>query len=524
MTKKLWIIGAIGAGLLGVYLLSDESNMASAASSLNSSPVDKRKSQHHYGERTSLIEVKQALTTSALDGSSSLDLDAVLNATPFDQQNVAENPFDTFDGYYPYDLTAVTPQPKVDAANNSKPIINLSVEQQLQTIIYGWELTQNKPISNSLSLNQLFEDPDGDLLTTRIWLENANGLQVLNQGQIVVQGAPEEIDQTTYLAVAARDNHHGEEDYAWVTTRFELPVVKEEQNNTDHPLVGDIVYRLETTQNLGGIAYAYEVVYCEAFQFENEEVYFAASNNKRLCPEKGALKKVGHYKISDDSLIVSANGARQIWTTKKVYPSQVHKETQNYFTTVFDGKQFESYTMQKNKQSMEKRINAPTGRYLYQISFFDYLLPRPNGDYLVAEIGNYIYHHGTQVIGPHGESIDSDLNLRTYNPNLYCADVAIWYGSHVIAGQGDYQVDIISDPNPYDPTYLIDCYEYISNPTTRQQSLAFDLSYSPYDELLDGEVYSYILRPKPELADRVEEFKINMIYHNPKPPRSSNKK
>lgn len=241
-------------------------------------------------------------------------------------------------------------------------------------------------------------------------------------------------------------------------------------------------------------------------------------------PEKGALKKVGHYKISDDSLIVSANGARQIWTTKKVYPSQVHKETQNYFTTVFDGKQFESYTMQKNKQSMEKRINAPTGRYLYQISFFDYLLPRPNGDYLVAEIGNYIYHHGTQVIGPHGESIDSDLNLRTYNPNLYCADVAIWYGSHIIAGQGDYQVDIISDPNPYDPTYLIDCYEYISNPTTRQQSLAFDLSYSPYDELLDGEVYSYILRPKPELADRVEEFKINMIYHIPKPLRSSNKK
>ncbi|MCV5640967.1 hypothetical protein OFN49_39380, partial [Escherichia coli] len=63
--------------------------MASAASSLNSAPVDKRNRQHHYGERTSLIEVKQALTTSALDGSSSLDLDAVLNATPFDQQNVA---------------------------------------------------------------------------------------------------------------------------------------------------------------------------------------------------------------------------------------------------------------------------------------------------------------------------------------------------------------------------------------------------------------------------------------------------
>ena len=516
MTKKYWIAGALGVCLMASYWLSDEQTAAAAA---NIEPaqngLDKRKTSQ--GERTSLIEVKQALTSSVLERNNDLAFEKALESTLSDQSEQVQDAFGSSVVNYSGDLTQtyVSSNANNDATNNGKPIINLAVEQQLQTIIFGWELTQNKPISNSLSLNQLFEDPDGDLLTTRIWLENANGLQVLNQGQIVVQGAPEEIDQTTYLAVAARDNHHGEEDYAWVTTRFELPVVKEEQNNTDHPLVGDIVYRLETTQNLGGIAYAYEVVYCEAFQFENEEVYFAASNNKRLCPEKGALKKVGYYKISDDSLIVSANGARQIWTTKKVYPSQVHKETQNYFTTVFDGKQFESYTMQKNKQSMEKRINAPTGRYLYQISFFDYLLPRPNGDYLVAEIGNYIYHHGTQVVGPHGESIDSDLNLRTYNPNLYCADVAIWYGSHVIAGQGDYQVDIISDPNPYDPTYLIDCYEYISNPTTRQQSLAFDLSYSPYDELLDGEVYSYILRPLPQYANSVEELKMNMIYYEP---------
>ncbi|HHX8479618.1 TPA: hypothetical protein ACVO3A_001258 [Vibrio diabolicus] len=516
ISKKFWIIGAICVGLLGVYCMSDETSLASAANSSDSTSQSTTRTHRQY-ERTSLVEVKQALTGSALENAHTKDGNDAFNSAILGQPGPITNPFHTTEdgSFYDSSLGYEDSRSKEDPSENNKPIINLTVEQQLQTIIYAWELNQNSPISYSLNLNQLFEDPDGDLLTTRIWLENANGLRVLNQGQMMVLGAPENIKTTTYLAVAARDDYHGDSDHAWVTTRFELPVVTPGHNDMEHPLIGDTVYRLETTQNLGGTAYAYEVVYCEAFQFEDDEVRYAASNNKHQCPEKGDLKKVGEYKISDDSLIVYVHGVRQIWTTKKVYASQVHEETQNYFTTVFDGKQFESYTMQKNKQSMEKRINAPTGRYLRQISFFDYLLPLPSGGYLVAEAGNYIYHYGTKVVGPHGESLESDLNLRTYGPNLYCSDVAIWYHSHVIAGQGDYQIDIISDPNPDDPTYQIDCHEFISAPATGQQSLSFDLNYSPYDELLDGEVYSYILRPKPELADRVEEFKINMIYHAP---------
>ncbi|HHF3175550.1 TPA: hypothetical protein ACPJ17_004339 [Vibrio alginolyticus] len=516
MNKKLWIIGAVCVGLFGIYFISNKHNLASVKDSSDNADKSTQQAHRQY-ERTSLVEVKQALTGSALDRTPKKTGDDAFNSALLGQPGPVTNPFHTTEDntFYESALGDKNSRPQEDPSENNKPIINLTVEQQLQTIIYAWELKQNSPVSYSLNLNQLFEDPDGDLLTTQIWLENANGLRVLNQGQMMVQGAPEEIKTTTYLAVAARDDYHGNSDHAWVTTRFELPVITPDQNDTEHSLVGDVVYRLETTQNLAGIAYAYEVVYCEAFQFEGGEVSYAASHNKRQCPEKGDLKKVGKYKISDDSLIVYVQGVRQIWTIKKEYPSQVHEDTRNYFTTVFDGKQFESYTMQKNKQSMEKRINAPTGRYLRQISFFDYLLPLPSGGYLVAEAGNYIYHYGTKVVGPHGESIESDFNLHTYGPNLYCSDVAIWYHSHVIAGQGDYQIDIISDPNPDDPTYQIDCHEFISTPATGQQSLSFDLNYSPYDELLDGEVYSYILRPKPELADRVEEFKINMIYHAP---------
>ncbi len=348
ISKKFWIIGAICVGLLGVYCMSDETSLASAANSSDSTSQSTTRTHRQY-ERTSLVEVKQALTGSALENAHKKDGDDAFNSAILGQPGPITNPFHTTEdgSFYDSSLGYEDSRSKEDPSENNKPIINLTVEQQLQTIIYAWELNQNSPISYSLNLNQLFEDPDGDLLTTRIWLENANGLRVLNQGQMMVLGAPENIKTTTYLAVAARDDYHGDSDHAWVTTRFELPVVTPSHNDTEHPLIGDIVYRLETTQNLGGTAYAYEVVYCEAFQFEDDEVRYAASNNKHQCPEKGDLKKVGEYKISDDSLIVYVHGVRQIWTTKKVYASQVHKETQNYFTTVFDGKQFESYTMQK---------------------------------------------------------------------------------------------------------------------------------------------------------------------------------
>ena len=38
---------------------------------------------------------------------------------------------------------------------------------------------------------------------------------------------------------------------------------------------------------------------------------------------------------------------------------------------------------------------------------------------------------------------------------------------------------------------------------------------TPYDEFVDGGIYSYILKPKPEYAHLVEEFKVNLIYHAP---------
>lgn len=510
---------ACGTCLLGAYWLSDESHLATAAQAVQTANHSTT-AKVQYGEPSSLVEVKQALTTSTLETSNVPATEHAFSDGLDKQQRLADSHDTAMMGNSAKRLTQTygEPRPKTDATDNGKPIINLSIEQQLQTIIYGWELTQNSPINYSLSLEQLFEDPEGDLLTTRIWLESANGLNVLNQGQIMLQGAPEQTDTTTYLAVSARDDYHGEDDHAWVTTRFELPMVIEKQNDTEHPLIGDIVYRLETTQQLNGIAYTYEVVYCEAFQFVDGEVLYASSNNMRLCPENSALKKVGSYHISDDSLIVSANDARQIWTTKKVYSSQVHQDTQNYFTTVYDGKQFESYTMQKNKRAMETRLNVTTGEHKFQMVMFDYLFPITGKGYVLGVAGNYIYDYS--ALGESEfEGMDSDLNMKIETQDLYCDHLHQFWYSSILAGPGEFTDIVSSSVDPFNPDIPLHCGEWY-DPNWQRTYTYFGLEYQDYDIFQQGEVYSYVLKPHPQFADRVEELKINLIYHQPKAIKS----
>ncbi|MGR5134687.1 hypothetical protein [Vibrio alfacsensis] len=513
MTKRYWIFGALSAGLLGAYWQSNESHLTSAAHTVQS--ADKTVTTAQYGKRSSLVEVKQALTASSLEKSNSLAIEHAFDDVA-DRARLADHNDPTVTDNTAMSLTQTygEPRPNADTTDNGKPIINLSVEQQLQTIIYAWELSQNSPINYSLSLDQLFEDPEGDLLTTRIWLESANGLNVLNQGQVMVQGAPKQSETITYLAASARDDYHGEDDHAWVTTRFELPAVLDEKNNTEHPLIGDVVYRLETTQLLGGVAYTYEVVYCEAFQFIEGEVFYAAANNRRTCPENTALTKVGSYQISDDSLIVSANGSRQIWTTKKIYPSQVHKGTDNYFTTVYNGNQFESYTLQKNKRAMETRLNVTTGEHKFQMVMFDYLFPITGKGYVLGVAGNYIYDYS--ALGESEfEGMDSDLNMKIETQDLYCDNLHQFWYSSILAGPGEF-TDIISSSNdPFNPDIPLHCGEWY-DPNWQRTYTYFGLEYQDYDIFQEGEVYSYVLKPHPQFADRVEEFKINLIYHRPK--------
>ncbi len=196
MTKRYWIAAAFGLALMNYWLFDEIANASQSIVKQTHSQLAMQNTA--ASERHSVIEVKQTLTTEILERANSLAFEKALDMTSLENSDLTQDELETLESNGSLQLTQtnVDNNPYQNAAENRKPNINLAVAQQLQTIIYGWELTQSNPVNYSLSLEQLFEDPEGDLLTTRIWLENANGLSVRNQGQIILQGAPQATDQT----------------------------------------------------------------------------------------------------------------------------------------------------------------------------------------------------------------------------------------------------------------------------------------------------------------------------------------
>lgn len=442
----------------------------------------------------------------------------------FDAANVHASPLNQeqknseqalLDAFEPNSTTVIvsTDDNNDGTGQNRKPELNQQIHQQLQTVIYSWQLTQGSPISYELNLNQLFSDPDDDFLTTRIDL-SASGLSISNNGALLIQGTPELQTELSRLTVSVRDSYHGDDQQAWVSAHFSLPEVEASTEEQEHPLIGDIVYRLESAKQHAGVSYNYEVVFCEAFKFINDVVYYAKSTAKTSCPNENQLRDIGHYQINGNQLIISSNEssfhAQQVWDLKKEYSSVQQKGVTNYFTTIYDGEKYESYTLQKSKAAMEAKINIHTGQYEYQSATFDYLILTPKQEYLLVYAGNYIYQR--ENIGSNGEFMDSDLNIHGYDISLNCQYVGPFFQSSVMAGKGNYDIDIVSSSTHPENTYSFHCGEFPSN---QRFSLFTDLTYSPYDEFIDGNVYSYIFRPKPEYAHLYEELKMNFVYHSP---------
>jgi len=407
----------------------------------------------------------------------------------------------------------------IDGEQNSRPEVNQNVLQKLQSIVNQWVLIAGAPTRYHLNIGELFNDPDNDLLSLKASLSNSDLTLSYSGSTLVLSGQPQAESQSAVISVSAKDSYHGEDDDAWVTAKLYLPANGLPVLAT-HQLEGATLYRLETSHNLAGHNTLYEVVYCEAFKFTNHNVYFAASTNKTQCPNDERLELIGEYQVDGDNIILTSSqshfDAKQTWTLNKQYASEQHQEVTNYFVSVDSGSHVESYTMQKNKTSMELRINGITGQHQFQFEWFDYLLPTGDKNYLITQVANYIYDQKSNVAGPNGETTDSDLNIQGLNHlNLSCDHIARYYSNGVLAGPGRYGVDIISTNEPSNPNLSLDCLEYTSNNQTGQQSLAFDLNYLPYDEFLPGEVYSYVLKPKPQYASQVEELKLNLIYAEP---------
>ena len=407
---------------------------------------------------------------------------------------------------------------KAGSVGNQKPKVDDDIQQQLQTMMYAWNLTQSTPVNYSFNINGLFYDEENDFITTRIRFSYP-GLSLINKGEVTLVGSPIESDKPTRFIISAKDDHHGNEENAWAHVSFDLPSAEESNSSIEHPLIGHTLYRLETTNNFAGHYYDYEIVYCEAFKFINNVVYYTASTSKEACPTEESLSEVGTYIIDNKQLVVtssySAFDAEQHWKIQHSYESSFNKG-ESLLTTIHNGKEFETYTILKNKRSMESRLNVVTGQYPYQMEKFEYFFPiDKQGNYIKGTAGMYMMD--SRLINPNWSELDSDLNVHSDTHDMTCDFVVDFYQSSTMGGQGASGISITSSsiaPNNIDP---LECEERI-NPNNGKRYAYLDLDYSNYDELVDGGIYSYILKPKPEYAHLVEEFKVNLIYHAPDLP------
>ncbi|WP_072055342.1 hypothetical protein [Aliivibrio fischeri] len=404
---------------------------------------------------------------------------------------------------------------KTGSVGNQKPKVDNDIQQQLQTMMYAWNLTQSTPVNYSFNINGLFYDEEHDFITTRVRFSYP-GLSLINRGELTLVGSPIESDKPTQFIISAKDDYHGNKESAWTHVSFDLPSTEESNSSVEHPLIGHTLYRLETTNHFAGHSYEYEVVYCEAFKFINNLAYYAASTNKRTCPTEESLSEVGTYAIDDKHLIVtssySAFDAEQRWKILHSYESSFNKG-ESLLTTIHNGKEFETYTILKNKRAMESRLNVVTGQTPYQMEKFEYFFPTDKqGNYIKGTAGMYMMD--SRLVNPNWFELDSDLNIHSDTHNMTCDFVVAFYQSSTMGGQGASGISITSSsiaPNYIDP---LECEERINSDNGKRYAY-LDLDYSPYDEFVDGGIYSYILKPKPEYAHLVEEFKVNLIYHAP---------
>ena len=125
---------------------------------------------------------------------------------------------------------------------------------------------------------------------------------------------------------------------------------------------------------------------------------------------------------------------------------------------------------------------------------------------------NYIYNR--RLDNPdYYQPADSDLNITAEVGNLSCRQFEPYFAFSSLTGMTEYQQTLMVFSGDYYGNYPPACFEY-QNPQ-RLTNLSSDLEYSEYDIPLDGEIYTYILRPRPEYAHLLETFKINLIYRQP---------
>ncbi|PWI32975.1 hypothetical protein DI392_11710 [Vibrio albus] len=400
--------------------------------------------------------------------------------------------------------TQIVSEQEDEYSTNSKPIINVSVQQSLQNIIYGWELTEGNPANQSLDFSGLFSDDENDLLSYSAYITTDTIKVNTLLDSIQLSGSvpdPEEGGSAVILQIGAKDHFHDDEETPWTIAQFNLPFIERAEDENSHPLVGQTLYYINTSNQLGNKQYSYQVAYCQALLFINGSMFFAASKNKINCPDKSQLKNIGTYSINEDTLIATNTQEQnsQTWTIKhkKIYDEQ-HTDI---LATVTQSSSSDTYLLQSRKNDAEQRL-FPTRKQ----QLLPYYYPIATNQYAQYNIGLHLDHY-TYIQSPNGEYYDADINFYLPGTNISCGMIEPYFESFTIAGIDIYGDLITTAGKPGNSA----CFEYqtLSHP----QSVFIDFNFEEMTELIDGEIYSIVGKIKPQYRNKWEDIKFNAYWN-----------
>jgi hypothetical protein len=386
---------------------------------------------------------------------------------------------------------------------NTKPEINASIQQKLQTLIYQWQLTEGDPANLSLDFSGLFNDPENDLLTYKASVTSSFIYASTLIDTVQLSGtipAPDDSSGSISLQVAAKDSFHDDEEDPWTVASFTFPLIDEAQEQDEHPLIGKTFYYISFSNHLGNQQYDYPVAYCNAVLFINGRMFFATSDNKTTCPDETQLKSVGSYTLDDESLLAfnTQEQTNQVWSVN--YQQTYSDEYKEIVVNVTQSLAVDTYLLNSLKNITEQRLH-PTQKW----QTLSYYFPLDQGEYAQAYVTFHL-EKSNYVQGENGEFYDADININIVGRELSCAMIEPYFNRFTFAGVDQYG-DLISEVNSNSG---IGCLEY--QPVNNYQSVFIDFNFEAMTELIDGEIYSIIGQVKSPYRNEWEDIKFNVSW------------
>ena len=143
------------------------------------------------------------------------------------------------------------------------------------------------------SLNDIFTDPDGDVITyTVTTAPKANGLNVsINQQQLQISGTPIQSGNLD-ITITATDIEHSK------GSQMTIPLTVKDQGITvNHPLEGTVFYQIHNSSDSG----EHPNLRCRSVKFENKTIYFSLESETPFTCEE-PIENVGTYTIDGETL------------------------------------------------------------------------------------------------------------------------------------------------------------------------------------------------------------------------------